>query len=73
MKVVIDSIGLSIPKTGIGLNVLSGSYIGIRNSKRIPQVLLGFTDCYSIGSGSETIAMGHVATDWFIVDPVKHN
>ena len=73
MKVVISGIGAAIPKTGLGVNILSGSYIEFRNSKRIPNILMGLADAISIGNKSGTVVVGHVATDWFFVDPVKHN
>ena len=73
MKVVISGIGAAIPKTGLGVNILSGSYIKFRNSKRIPNILMGLADAISIGNKSGTVVVGHVATDWFFVDPVKHN
>ena len=73
MKVIIDGIGLSIPKTGLGLNIFSGSYISFRNSKKTPEILMGLADVISLGSKSGTVVVGHVETDWFIVDPVKHN
>ncbi len=73
MKVVISGIGAAIPKTGLGVNIFSGSYIEFRNSKRIPNILMGLADVISIGNKSGTVVVGHVATDWFFVDPVKHN
>jgi hypothetical protein len=33
MKVVIDGMGLAIPKTGFGIILCSGSYIKLRDSK----------------------------------------
>lgn len=41
MKVVIDGIGIAVPKTGFGLNILSGSYIKLRDSKKSSIILMG--------------------------------
>lgn len=73
MKVVIDGIGVAVPKTGFGLNLFSGSYINFRNSKGVRPIMLGLADGISIGSKSGTVIVGHVETNWFFVDPVKHN
>ena len=73
MKIVITGFGLSIPKTGLGLNLLAGSYVAFRYSEKTPYVVMGLTDALSIGSKSETVVVGHVETHWFFVDPVKHN
>lgn len=73
MKVVITGLGFSIPKSGLGLNILGGSYIALRISEKTPQVLMGLTDAFSLGSKSETVVVGHIETHWFIIDPVKHN
>jgi hypothetical protein len=64
MKVVIDALGLSIPKTGFGLNLFSGSYIEFRNSKKIPKILIGIKDVISLGAKSGTVILGHVVTEW---------
>ncbi len=73
MKVVIDGMGLAMPKTGFGLNIFSGSYIKLRDSNKNPQILMGLVDAMSLGSKSGTVVLGHVETNWFFVDPVKHN
>jgi hypothetical protein len=73
MKVVISGVGAAIPKTGFGVNFISGSYIGLRNSKKMSNILMGLADLISIGNKSGTVVVGHVATDWFFVDPVMHN
>lgn len=73
MKVVISGVGAAIPNTGFGVNVISGSYIKLRNSKRMSTILMGLADAISMGNKSGTVIVGHVATDWFFVDPVVHN
>lgn len=73
MKVIIDSLGLSVPKTGFGLNLFSGSYIEFRNSKKTPKILMGLKDIISLGSKSGTVVLGHIATEWFFVDPIKNS
>lgn len=73
MKVIIDGMGIALPKTGFGVNLFSGSYISLRNNKGAPVLLLGLADALSLGSKSGTVIVGHVATQWFFVDPVKHN
>lgn len=73
MKVIIDGMGLAIPKTGFGINLCSGSYIKLRNYKGGASILLGIADGPSLGARSGTVFVGHVETDWFFIDPVKHN
>ena len=73
MKLVIDGMGLAIPKTGFGVNITSGCYIQLRNSKGTPVILMGIADGPSLGAKSGTVFVGHVETDWFFIDPVRHN
>ncbi len=67
MKVVIDGIGLAVPKTGFGINLFSGAYIKLRRAKGVPIVLMGLADGPSLGAKSGTVFVGHVETDWFLL------
>lgn len=73
MLINIFGFGVTIPKTGFGLNVASGSYVGFRHNKDRPDKLLGLKDIVSLGSKSGTLVGSWVATDWFIVDVAKHS
>jgi hypothetical protein len=73
MIINIFGIGVTIPKTGFGLNVASGSYIGFRHAKHQPDKLLGLRDIVSLGSKSGTLVGSWVATDWFVIDVAKHS
>lgn len=73
MLINIFGLGIAIPKTGFGVNVASGSYIGFRHTKNKPDILLGLRDIVSLGSKSGTFVGSWVATDWFVVDVAKHS
>lgn len=73
MKIVITGAGACIPKSELGINILSYSYISLRNTKTNPPVVLALSDAFSIGSKSGTIVLGFVETNWFSVNPVKHS
>jgi hypothetical protein len=73
MKVVINAFGFSIPKTGLGINAFAGSYIMFRNSEKAPIILMGLTGSFSLGEKSGTVIIGYVETNWFFIDPEKHN
>ena len=72
MKVVIDGLGFNIPKTGFGMNVISGSYLKFCDSKIQVPILIGLADAFSLGEKSSTVVFGHIATSWFYIDMVKH-
>lgn len=64
MDVVInlDSLGFGIPKTGFGLNLISGSYIQVSNpAKRKPDIF-GLTDVLSLGDNSSTMVFASLKT-----------
>ncbi|WP_404363586.1 hypothetical protein [Marinobacter sp.] len=64
MDVVInlDSLGFGIPRTGFGLNLISGSYIQVSNpAKRKPDIF-GLTDVLSLGDNSSTMVFASLKT-----------
>ncbi|MCP4748794.1 MAG: hypothetical protein GY874_22085 [Desulfobacteraceae bacterium] len=72
MCVNIAGAGISIPKTGFGVNIITGSYLGFRHSQDSPVSLLGLKDSMSLGSKSGTVIIGWISTKWFPVDQKIH-
>lgn len=72
MRIIISSLGVSIPNTGFSLNAVSAAYLQFRSSKTSPPTLYGIDSALSVGASGKTVIAGHVKTDWFLVDP-RHN
>lgn len=68
MKVRVASLGLSLPKTGFGLNAATAAYITIRNAPGDPPVSFVVNEHLSLGSSSGTIAAAMVWSEWFTVN-----
>ena len=71
VKVIISGLGIGIAKTGLGANLVSGTYISMRMGPKVKPRVFGITDSLSLGSDSSTLLVGHVATGWFKVKPEK--
>ena len=61
-------IGIYIPKTGFGMNVVSGSYLKLRDSKSQTPILIGLADAFSLGEKSSTVVLGHIAPEKLILN-----
>lgn len=70
MFINIMGLGVDLPKTGFGVNVATGSYIGITMGQT--KTLLGVSKCLSIGAGAGTLVSGWVKTAPFYVCPKKN-
>lgn len=70
MMVNIIGVGVAVPKTGFGVNLVTGSYIGFRHSESHYEVLLGLEDIISLGSRSGAVLLGWIKTKYFVVDTV---
>lgn len=70
MFINIMGVGVALPKTGLGVNLATGSYIGITMGHT--KTLLGVSKCMSIGAGAGTLVAGWVKTAPFHVSPAKH-
>lgn len=64
MDVVIklDSLGFGIPKTGFGVNLISGSYVQVSNPGNIKPATFGLTDVLSLGDNSSTMIFASLKT-----------
>jgi hypothetical protein len=72
MKVVITGSGASIPKTDIGINLLTYAYIQLRFGMNDKPITLAVSDSLSFGAKSGTFILGFAKTEWFYVDTDKH-
>ncbi len=68
VKFIISSISIGFGKTGFGANAMTGAYIQTRVQKGAPVETYGITSTLTIGSDSSTIIVGHVSSEWFVVD-----
>ncbi|MDP4535805.1 hypothetical protein Q3O60_06375 [Alkalimonas collagenimarina] len=62
MIVKLDSLGLGIPKTGFGVNLISGSYIQVKYGPNKPFKTYGIANLPSIGGDNATIIYGTLQT-----------
>jgi hypothetical protein len=69
MKMVLSSLGIAIPRTGVGFNVATGCLIRIRKRTGDDPMLLGIAEAYSFGEKTSTFFVGHIETDWFRISP----
>ena len=72
MMINITGVGVAIPKTGLGVNLYTGSYIGFRKSDGVDVTSLALHDLLSLGSRSGTFVLGWVRADWFPIDTAMH-
>lgn len=66
--VKVDSLSLGFPRTGFGVNVISGSYIQVNYSSNRPNKTYGIVDILSIGGNNSTIVYGTIHTDPIILN-----
>jgi len=62
-----SSLGVGIPGTGFGVNIVSAAYIEIRGGKNSQIRLYGISDALSLGNNSSTLGAGHAQTAWMTV------
>lgn len=72
MKVRVASLGVSLPKTGFGLNAATAGYISLRNGPDETPVSFVVNEHLSLGSSSGTIAAAIVWSEWFTVNRSQH-
>lgn len=65
MDVVIklDSLGFGIPKTGFGVNLISGSYVQVSDPAKEKPDTYGLTDVLSLGDDSSTMVFASLKTN----------
>lgn len=72
IKIIASGMGLAIPKTNFGVNLMAGMYLQVRNnSKEIPTTY-GIAKSPSIGGKSGTLLVSHVETEWMQITPGNH-
>lgn len=72
MKITIFGAGIGIPKSGFSVNLATGAYIEVRQSKNTPAILFAIGQFATLGNEASTFLAGYVNTDWFDVNPAKH-
>lgn len=68
ITVNLDSLGIGIPKTGFGVNLISGSYIQISDGTDGPVKTYGIVSTMSVGGDNSTLVYGTLKTA-----PIKIN
>ena len=69
VRITISGLGAGIPKLPIGVNLISGCYIGTKpNDGNAPTRLYGVADYLSVGGESSTLIFGHAQTEWMTVE-----
>jgi hypothetical protein len=72
MRIVISGMGIKIPKTDIGMDLVSGCYIQVRTTSQAQPMTYGIATSLEPGGKTGTLMIGHAFTDWFKLDPAKH-
>lgn len=62
VMVKLDSLGFGIPKTGFGINLISGSYIQVSPATKNKTDTYGLTDVLSLGDDSSTMVFASLKT-----------
>lgn len=71
MKITTLGVGVGIPKTDIGISLMSGVYISFRRHESCIPLVYNLFTYNEIGNGNNTIAFNNCETEWFNVDPGK--
>lgn len=73
MKISMVGSGLSIPKTGFSVNILSYAYFFFRNAKGTPPTVFGLDQVATVGEDAQTLIVSEVTTDWIFLDPKRNS
>lgn len=68
-RIRVSGLGMGIPSSSFGVNVVSGAYIEVRGGKSSSRYLYALIDTLSIGNDSSTLGASHILTDWMYIDP----
>lgn len=71
-KLICIGTGVSIPKLDIGLNLVSGCYLILKNTINSPGFVLGVAETTEIGGQNGTLFFSTVVTEWASLDLKKH-
>jgi hypothetical protein len=67
MKIISSSLSVGVPKTDLGLNVFSGTYIQFDVNGEI--VTYGIATKFTGGKVNNTLVFGHIDSNWFEINP----
>lgn len=74
VRLTITGMGIGIPKTSFGVNLLSYCYIEVRDNPAVKAPTTYVVDkALTIGGDSTTLVAGFSSTDWMKVDEDKIN
>lgn len=72
IKFVAAGLGVSIPYVGVGVNMLTGVYIQLRNTVNDSPYVLGIVAGPEFGDDSGTLFGSFIDTSWLSLNPDKY-
>jgi hypothetical protein len=73
MWIFMMGLGIAIPKTDIGLDLLSGCYVQVRATHSAVPLTYVIGTYANPGGKTGTVALGHIITEWFAITPSKYS
>ncbi len=73
MRIFMTGLGIAIPKTDIGLDLISGTYVQVRATPSAVPLTYVIGTYANPGGKTGTVALGHITTEWFAIPPLKYS